>query len=336
MKKIIGTLIVSATLLTTGISAQAAPPKKELQAYLTSINMTEAQLESILKQYGDSIKYYDSVAELKGRLGEPLTQKNLGKLLSKYNYTEAQVRELAIFYDDMDENASLLDSYHFVGQIEDLIDLDQEAVFPTIDEITEMLTYYQFSDREANKISGYLTQVMIDDPSTEAKLQVLAKRLVASERRALSLDSEELSPELLAEMVNIIKEVQSTLKIDIKVSLEYKNGVVKPVTYADLLKMGNGLEDLDTVNRIHIAIYDLKGTLLGDTIFDLNDFFEDGFFDDFEDTMNKIANSKTPVRTENGGELPKTANHNTESVIVGLLMMSGALVLRKKAKVKQN
>ncbi|PNB76829.1 processed acidic surface protein, partial [Pseudomonas sp. FW305-BF6] len=88
MKKIVASIVLSAALVTPGLTAQAAPDQTELNAYLTSINMTQAELEEYLNSYyGESIEDYDSVEELQETLGDPLTEESLAALLDEYGYT---------------------------------------------------------------------------------------------------------------------------------------------------------------------------------------------------------------------------------------------------------
>ncbi|MFF2879246.1 processed acidic surface protein [Gottfriedia sp. NPDC057991] len=66
MKKMVATTIIATSLLVTGITAQAAPPQKDLDAYLTSVNMTQQELDKYLMDYmGWSIDEFESISELK-------------------------------------------------------------------------------------------------------------------------------------------------------------------------------------------------------------------------------------------------------------------------------
>ncbi|WP_129688612.1 processed acidic surface protein [Gottfriedia acidiceleris] len=350
MKKVLASVVLSAALVVPGVTAYAAPDANELKTYLVSIDLTQKQLEDYLNSYyGESISDFDSVDELKDTLGERLTQKTLDDLLDEYGYTEDEIIDLAVYYDDMDENASLLDTYYFTSDIENLIYLDEdesgsvEDEFPSMEDISSALSEFGITEDEINNLSAYLEKVVNDDPAVEAKLEALAERASALEENYpefFSMDTEaapeELPAELKVELMNIVKELQSTLKIDIKVAIE-QNGVKTPLTFAKLLTMDDSMESMENV-KVYLEIYDNAGNLLLDAVFSPDELIgDDEIVDIVKDTQKAIKNPKptVTVRTENGGKLPTTATHTTEWTMVGMLMMLTAVVLRKKVLVKR-
>lgn len=336
MKKIVASIVLSAALVTPGLTAQAAPDQTELNAYLTSINMTQAELEEYLNSYyGESIEDYDSVEELQETLGDPLTEESLAALLDEYGYTEEEVKELAVFYDDMDEDATLLDTYYFTSDVEYLILMEEEDMgSPTMEDFADIFEMMGITEDEINNVIDYIDTVMSDDPSVEAKLEVLVDRMTELSDKyedifSMETTPEELPAELTAEMANIVKELQSTLKIDVKVSIE-QNGVKSPLTFAQMLTMDDSLETAENV-KLYVDIFDNAGNLLLDAVLSDELFSEvdiPGLVDDVKTAVNK---PNTISRTENGGKLPKTATHTTEWALAGAFMMLSALALRKKA-----
>ncbi|MEH7401340.1 MULTISPECIES: processed acidic surface protein [Bacillaceae] len=357
MKKVLASVVLSAALVVPGVTAYAAPNANELKSYLVSINLTQKQLEDYLNSYyGESISDFDSVDELKDTLGERLTQKTLDALLDEYGYTEDEIIDLAVYYDDMDKNASLLDTYYFTSDIENLIYLDEdesgsvEDEFPSMEDISSALSEFGITEAEINNLSAYLEKVVNDDPAIEAKLEALGERASALEENYpefFSMDTEatpeELPAELKVELMNIVKELQSTLKIDIKVAIE-QNGVKTPLTFAKLLTMDDSMDSMENI-KVYLEIYDNAGNLLLDALFSADEVIgDDEIVDIVKDTQKAIKNpkpaTKNPkpnviVRTENGGKLPTTATHTTEWTMVGMLMMLTAVVLRKKVIVKR-
>ncbi|XRG76656.1 processed acidic surface protein [Rossellomorea sp. GAMAL-10_SWC] len=352
MKKAIASVVLSAALVVPGVTAYAAPNANELKTYLVSIDLTQKQLEDYLNSYyGESISDFDSVDELKDTLGERLTQKTLDALLDEYGYTEDEIIDLAVQYDDMDKNASLLDTYYFTSDIENLIYLDEdesgsgsvEDQFPSMDDLSSALSEFGITQTEINNLSAYLEKVVNDDPAVEAKLEALGERASALEENYpefFSMDTEatpkELPAELKVELMNIVKELQSTLKIDIKVAIE-QNGVKTPLTFAKLLTMDDSMDSMENI-KVYLEIYDNAGNLLLDAVFSPEELIgDDQIVDIVKDTQKAIKNPKptVTVRTENGGKLPTTATHTTEWTMVGMLMMLTAVVLRKKVIVKR-
>ncbi|PGM58811.1 processed acidic surface protein [Bacillus sp. AFS053548] len=354
MKKVLASVVLSAALVLPGVTAYAAPNANELKSYLVSIDLTQQQLEDYLNSYyGESISDFDSVDELKDTLGERLTQKTLDDLLDEYGYTEDEIIDLAVYYDDMDKNASLLDTYYFTSDIENLIYLDEdesgsgsEDDFPSMDDISSALTEFGITQAEITNLSAYIEKVVNDDPAVEAKLEALGERASALEENYpefFSMDTEtapeELPAELKVELMNIVKELQSTLKIDIKVAIE-QNGVKTPLTFAKLLTMDDSMDSMENI-KVYLEIYDNAGNLLLDALFSPDELIgDDEIVDIVKDTQKAIKNPKptkstVTVRTENGGKLPTTATHTTELTMVGMVMMLAAVVLRKKVIVKR-
>lgn len=336
MKKIVASIVLSAALVTPGLTAQAAPNQTELNEYLTSINMTQVELEEYLNSYyGESIEDYDSVEELQETLGDPLTEDSLAALLDEYGYTEDEVKELAVFYDDMDENATLLDTYYFTSDVEYLILMEEEdSGSPTMEDFEDIFEMMGITEDEINNLVDYISNVMSDDPSVEAKLEVLVERMDALSVKyedifSMETTPEELPAELTVEMANIVKELQSTLKIDVKVSIE-QNGVKSPLTFAQMLTMDDSLETAEGV-KLYVDIFDNAGNLLLDAVLSDDLFSEIDIPELVTDVKDAVNKPKAISRTENGGKLPKTATHTTEWALAGVFMMLSALALRKKA-----
>ena len=336
MKKIVASIVLSAALVTPGVTALAAPDQTELNDYLTSINMTQDELEEYLNSYyGESIEDYDSVEELEETLGDPLTEESLAALLDEYGYTEEEVKELAVFYDDMDEDATLLDTYYFTSDVEYLILMEEEDLgSPTMEDFADIFEMMGITEDEINNLTEYIDNVISEDPAVEAKLEVLAERMTDLSDQYEDIFSMETTPEelpaaLTAELTNIVKELQSTLKIDVKVSIE-QNGVKSPLTFAQMLTMDDSLETAENV-KLYVDIFDNAGNLLLDAVLSDELFSEIDIPGLVDDVKTVVSKPQTISRTENGGKLPKTASHTTEWALAGAFMMLSALALRKKA-----
>jgi len=339
MKKIVASIVLSAALVTPGVTALAAPDQTELNDYLTSINMTQDELEEYLNSYyGESIEDYDSVEELEETLGDPLTEESLAALLDEYGYTEEEVKELAVFYDDMDEDATLLDTYYFTSDVEYLILMEEEdSGSPTMEDFADIFEMMGITEDEINNLTEYIDNVISEDPAVEAKLEVLAERMTDLSDQYEDIFSMETTPEelpaaLTAELTNIVKELQSTLKIDVKVSIE-QNGVKSPLTFAQMLLMDDSLETAENV-KLYVDIFDNAGNLLLDAVLS-DELFSEVDIPGLVDDVKAVVNKPTISRTENGGKLPKTASHTTEWALAGAFMMLSALALRKKAIAKR-
>jgi processed acidic surface protein len=324
MKKLAVSFILSAAILTPSITAHAAPNKADLNAYLKSISMTQSELEDYLSyNYDETLDDFKSVKELKETLGDPLTPQTLKKLLAKYHMTEQEVTKLAIENGEMEKGDTLLGTFYFVSDVEDIINVNQSdmgAFSP--DGLSEIFSKIGVTETELNNLTEYLTKVTEQDPSIQSKLEALMEQ---SQNLTEVSDTKDLTPEMLAQIAHTVKELQSLLKIDVKVYTDV-NGTKTHLSLKDFLSM----DSLDNQKFI-VEIYSADGKLLLDAILS-DDLFKDGFYNDIAKETTKIVAKPTAFvpKTENGGKLPKTAGHYLDWSIVGLLIMLGSVVLRKK------
>ncbi len=323
MKRIAATFILSAALLVPGVTANAAPKQSELDAYLASIQLTQAQLEEYLESFGDSLDEYNTVGDLKDVLGERLTEETLAAILEEYEVTEQDVIDLAVEYDDMDPNTSLLDIYYFTSDIEYLIDIEYSSYSFSdfINEYDEDMVFgvvggSDLTSAEMNKFVSYIRAVFEKEPESAAKMDVLYENLV---KMGIE-DTTELTACETADLLNTMKEIEKTIHIDIKVFNE-QGDVMKPLDFL-------ALPALD--ENFVLKVLDDKGNLLLDMI--LSDSLLSG--DEPELDANPIMNIKHDIgiikHTENGGKLPKTASHSAEWTLFGLLLAASGVALRKK------
>ena len=121
-------LIVLFSLGLSGTKAFAATKinQDELNAYLSEIRMTQEELEEYLSYYDLSLNELKSVEELRDTLGPTVTPETIQNLLKQYEMTEAELKELLIEYGEMEEGDSIIDTFHFIYDIEDIIDLEMD------------------------------------------------------------------------------------------------------------------------------------------------------------------------------------------------------------------
>ena len=68
----------------------------------------------------------ESVAELRDTLGPTVTPETLHNLLNEYEMTEEELTDLLIEYGELEEGESIIDTFHFIYDIEDLINLEMD------------------------------------------------------------------------------------------------------------------------------------------------------------------------------------------------------------------
>jgi processed acidic surface protein len=82
--------------------------------------MTQEELEAYLSYYDLTLNELKSVEELRDTLGPAVTPETLQNLLKQYEMTEAELTELLIEYGELEEGDSIIDTFHFIYDIEDI------------------------------------------------------------------------------------------------------------------------------------------------------------------------------------------------------------------------
>jgi processed acidic surface protein len=115
-------LIVLFSLGSSGTMGFAATKinQDELNEYLSEVRMTQEELEEYLSYYDLTLNELKSVEELRDTLGPAVTPETLQNLLKQYEMTEAELTELLIEYGELEEGDSIIDTFHFIYDIEDI------------------------------------------------------------------------------------------------------------------------------------------------------------------------------------------------------------------------
>ncbi|MFJ7993930.1 processed acidic surface protein [Peribacillus frigoritolerans] len=121
-------LIVLFSLGSSGTKGFAASKinQDELNAYLSEVRMTQEELEEYLSYYDLTLNELKSAEELRETLGPAVTPETLQNLLKQYEMTEAELTELLMEYGELEEGDSIIDTIHFIYDIEDIIDLEMD------------------------------------------------------------------------------------------------------------------------------------------------------------------------------------------------------------------
>ncbi|MBT2666580.1 processed acidic surface protein [Bacillus sp. ISL-4] len=134
--------------------------------------MTQEELEEYLSYYGLSLNELKSVEELRDTLGPTVTPETIQNLLKQYEMTEAELTELLIEYGELEEGDSIIDTFQFIYDIEDIIDLEMDY-----DE-EEM----EYDDEEIiDLMDGLFTEIGLTDEELNIKrkkAECFLKRLV--------------------------------------------------------------------------------------------------------------------------------------------------------------
>ncbi|MEY9869950.1 processed acidic surface protein [Peribacillus sp. B2I2] len=339
-------LIVLFSLSLSGTKGFAATKinQDELNAYLSEVRMTQEELEEYLGYYDLTLNELESVEELRDTLGPAVTPETLLTLLKEYEMTEAELTELLVEYGELEEGDSIVDTFHFIYDIEDIIDLemgyeDEETEYDDeeiIDLMNGLFTEIGLTDEELDRFMNHLLPI-VEDPSFEDRLMAISDRM---DQLEYFETIDELSAEQVAELLSIYNDLQSLLQIQFKFALIH-DGVTTNLSLEALFQ----LKDLTNASLL-VSIYDLNGNLLLD--FKLtgemigSDLVKETGNDIKQSTkvISKVVDvkkeKKKPVKTvhktEKGGVLPKTAGNYLFGALIGLVMMGIAFGLIRKAR----
>lgn len=339
-------LIVLFSLGSSGTKGFAATMinQDELNAYLSEVRMTQEELEEYLSYYDLTLNELKSAEELRETLGPAVTPETLQNLLKQYEMTEAELTELLMEYGELEEGDSIIDTFHFIYDIEDIIDLemdyDEEEMEYDEEEISDLMdglfTEIGLADEELDRFMNHLLPI-VEDPSFESRLKAISDRMNQLEYFE-TID--ELSAEQVAELLSIYNDLQSLLQIQFKFAL-IQDGVTTNLSLEALFK----LKELTNASLL-VSIYDLNGnflfdfTLTGEMIgSDLvketgNDMKQstEVIYKVAEVKKEKKKPAKPEHKTEKGGVLPKTAGNYLFGALCGLVLMGIAFGLIRKAR----
>ncbi|CAN7335133.1 processed acidic surface protein [Peribacillus frigoritolerans] len=306
--------------------------------------MTQEELEEYLSYYALTLNELKSAEELRETLGPAVTPETLQNLLKQYEMTEAELTELLMEYGELEEGDSIIDTFHFIYDIEDIIDLemdyDEEEMEYDEEEISDLMdglfTEIGLADEELDRFMNHLLPI-VEDTSFESRLKAISDRMNQLE---YFVTIDELSAEQVAELLSIYNDLQSLLQIQFKFAL-IQDGVTTNLSLEALFQ----LKELTNASLL-VSIYDLNGnflldfTLTGEMIG--SDLVKETGNDMKQSTevISKVAEvkkekkkpAKTEHKTEKGGVLPKTAGNYLFGALCGLVLMGIAFGLIRKAR----
>lgn len=154
MKKLL-TIGLIFTFLISFVPPQtlAAVNDTELEPYLAQLGWTKEELETyLLENYEFSIEEFVSFKELNGFLGDVLTEEKFSQLLLENNLTKEELKAQLVEYGDMKENEDIFDVYPFYDDLASLIEYYSEMTKITEENLTLLLTEFEISKDELNKL----------------------------------------------------------------------------------------------------------------------------------------------------------------------------------------
>ncbi|WP_186580709.1 processed acidic surface protein [Aquibacillus kalidii] len=301
-------------------STSAAVQQSELDDYLTSIGMSQEQLENYLNEnYDDSIANYESLIDLKDFLGETVTEATLQELVVSYDITLEELEGI------LAESGYTIDEFTFIDDI-DFIVSEYYLGDGAFDLIGEMMESFGLTEAEMDKLTSHFETVLNGSQLLE-------------ELEAISADFDALgefdsASDLTAEQLEQFKTVWNRILQGFELQAKYyivENGVESEVTLDYLLQ----IPDAD-ISALTIELYNLNGDLLADMVI-TGEMFGSDLVEDV--TIEQPPVQATPEKTtkvesvakqtEEQNELPNTASPFGNLMLIGtLLLVVGAGIVK--------
>ncbi|MDN4524834.1 processed acidic surface protein [Fictibacillus fluitans] len=349
MKKILlSMLAVLLTFYFVPANAFAAVKDTDLTAYLAEISkergyeISKEDYENYLSDYADSsLSDFNTVDEMKEFLGPVIksNNSNLTEIYSEYDLNEQQLKEL------LAKNGEQIEDYIYVEDLsfavsdfmyddsEESDDLPSEEDFAAIEkEMQDALAEIDLTPQEIDNLMNHLLSLEkeLNNPATEKQLMDILNRMEG-------IDPENPTKAQIQQVGQAFEDLLSIFQM--KAKFYIVDGSKKtPVTAAELMQM-TVLEG----DYLLIELYDLKGNLLADLKITSDEIAgSSGTVGEVTKTVEnamgaapqkpvKKPSPKTP-RTENGGELPKTASNNLDGALAGAAIIGAGLFLYRRAR----
>ncbi|ANU27647.1 processed acidic surface protein [Planococcus versutus] len=318
-----------------------------VEALLTKLDMTRAELNSLMIEYGDLesgedvldgvyLIFMEDVEDavefyLDGSTSTPIDATNLQELMERFGF--ASEKELEAF---LQEQSDSLTNYDFIEDLESSLLFYTELDGLDMD-LSGLFTELGLTDEEVEKLVAHMDTLDFEDPAFEQKLTQLSDRMIAIGEFETA---DELTAEQIAELMDIYSDMTDLLEIRTTYFF-VKDGQKTPVSLATLmtLESTNGADLL-------IEIYNLKDVFLADILLTAEMFGSELIVDTGKDlgTVETIittppavqkpvtATPPTTNQTQKGGKLPATASDFATNTLVGLAILFIGMALFRRAR----
>lgn len=273
---------------------------QDLNQYLQQIGLSKQELTNYLSDYGVSYDDFNSIADLKHFLGQPLNAQTLPTVLNQFGLTQGQLNQL------LAQNGMSLNDYQFVNDLKS--DL---GYFMLHQELTGFMNQTGLTDQELSNLSNHFAS--LDLQKITPQLQTIGQTLSSLKFNSPS----ELSAQDQTTITNSFQQLLQLVQIKPIIYLQ-KNNQTQKIALSDLMN----LQDPSGANYV-IELYDLNGQKLADLT--INPTSLNSYFIDQISKIMKLIN----MILENGGQLPNTATRTWDFLILGLfIFLVGAQSLK--------
>lgn len=301
-------------------SANAAPPKQEVNQILTELNWTQQQLVEYLDYYELTLDDFESGEDLRMVLGTPITPENLAELLQQYEITR---QEMDVVLAEFGET---LEDYYFIEDLDVALNfyLDHDGKMA---EIEEFLSLIGLTEEEADALFTHLME--LDENKLEQQMKNIMSRL---DPYLMMEDMTELSESQEDELTSLLQEFLKALKLEAQFTLIDNNAVETMVSFKQLMNM----EELYN-NDLLIALYNLNGDLILDMRLS-EDMLSSEFFIESGIEFAELGNLAGELTNMLHDRLPETASSIWFNLFISFILLGiggfGILFSKKVRQVK--
>jgi processed acidic surface protein len=308
------------------------PPitEENLNELLDRYDLTMDELENLLREYGEldegeqinDVFFFinDLEEKVSFYLENPLTpinEENLQELLDKYGLTREELEDL------LHKNGDSLDNYQYIEDLDMMVDYYLNFAELVNGELAKL----GITNEEIENLINHLSTLNFEDPAFEEKLLELAERMESFEDFE---SAEDLTPEQMAELLDIMNDLLDLFRLNVKFYL-VKGNERKALSFDTLLTMKttNGYD-------LVIELYDLQGNLLLDMILTAEMFGSELIKETGKDIkqVEKVVKTIPEIKpkTVKGAKLPKTASSYPVNILLGLMIVLIGFILFRKWK----
>lgn len=314
MKFVLKTLLaIFFTFMGASHMVFAQVPQEEVDQMLAEMNWTMGELQDYLAFYELTLDDFETIEDLRGMLGTPITDENLNELLQTYNLTKEQLQSL------LGEFGESLEDYHFIEDLTIAVDYylnnDEELA-----EIEEFLAKIGLTEEEVDKLFTHL--MSLDELVLEQEME----RIMAKIEPFMDIeDPATLSEEQQQQLLNIWEEMLTAFHL--KANFYLIDGTKTAISYAELVK-------LETLNgkSLFIELTDLEGNLLVDMQLS-EDMLGSDFVVDAGENLAQVGDMAGELTTKlHDAKLPDTASPFGLNIILGLLLIAGGFAYFRFSK----
>lgn len=282
----------------------AAPPQNELDQLLSDLGWTMNDLTEYLDYYELTIDDFETIEDLQGMLGTPITNENLADLLLQYDITRSEMDTL------LGEFGETLEDYYFIEDLDIALSFylghDEEMA-----ELEEFMASIGLTDEEVDSLFTHFME--LDQEPLEKQMEGIITRLDPF----LTIDeTTELTVAQQDELISVLQDMMSILQLEPHFYLVSKNGIETPVTFKQLINM----EELYG-NDLLIQLYDTNGELILDM-----QMSEEMLLSDFAIESGKefaeVGDLAGELTTLFHNRLPDTASSLWTNMLIGLGIIS--------------